>query len=67
VRSDLVQTLARVEEANQKVEQVERDLDAARSELRDALRAAHAAGASYTQLGAVIGKGRERARRIATG
>jgi hypothetical protein len=62
--SRYVRSLVRVEEILRAVEGKERELVALRGELRAALREAHDAGASYAELGRIIGVGRERVRRM---
>jgi DNA-directed RNA polymerase sigma subunit (sigma70/sigma32) len=62
--SRYVRSLVRVEEVLRAVADKERELAALRSELRAALREAHDAGASYAELGRIIGVGRERVRRM---
>lgn len=59
-----MRSLVRVEEVLRAVADKERELAALRSELRAALREAHDAGASYAELGRIIGVGRERVRRM---
>jgi hypothetical protein len=52
--------LSAVSEAAEAVGKVEAELEAARERLRAALKAAHAAGASYSLLGELSGLSRQR-------
>jgi hypothetical protein len=60
----LAETIAAVAEASQRLDEAEKELDARRKDLRDALTAAHEAGATYALLGRVIGTSRQYVQRV---
>jgi hypothetical protein len=57
---ELAQRMAAVSEALEAVRGAEDDLEVARKQLRNALAAAHKAGASYSLLGRLTGLSRQR-------
>jgi hypothetical protein len=63
-RSRYVSALVRVEEKNRAVVEAKTELVERQAELREALREARDEGASYAELGRIIGVGRERVRRM---
>lgn len=67
MRPEIGAALTRVEEARARETTAERELDAARTALISALREAHELGASYGQLGDLIGLSRQRVAELVTG
>jgi|Tabmets5t2r1_1033131.scaffolds.fasta_scaffold137847_1 hypothetical protein len=59
--------LVRVEEAHARETAAERELDAARTELVLALREAHERGATFGQLGELVGLSRQRVHELVSG
>jgi hypothetical protein len=64
---ELAPLLVEVTTVAERVRTADADLEEARRALREALRAAHEAGASYGPLGRVVGLSRQRVARIVHG
>jgi hypothetical protein len=64
-KPEIAGRIASVTEALESVRAAEGDLDAARKQLRHAVRAAHKAGASYGLLGQVTGLSPQRVQQLA--